>query len=332
MRTHRRGAGTRALILGPGDLAASLGVPELTIGEGAHVEHALFRVAVVARAFGLSAIDGPHVVLDDDEGLRRSALRSRGFGYDGKWCIHPAQVEVCNDIYAPTAAEVERARESSESGVSHDSTGRWSTRRTAGWQKRSSRGSADPPAPGRPRSRRRATACNQDGDRRHRRVVDRERARREASDLRGSRSAGCDERRSVRGRLGVGRTDPRRVRGRRDRRCRDAPRRLAHLARRDRADHRDAGRNRAEGRRATKSRGVDRRAVPDRVRERERLSARRAANLGDRRRSCRRRPRVHRPVATRSDPRARAAPRSDAPAASPQTSQRSPTTLPPAAA
>ncbi len=102
--------GLEALILGPGDLAASLGVPELTIGEGAHVEHALFRVAVVARAFGLSAIDGPHVVLDDAEGLRRSALRSRGFGYDGKWCIHPAQIEVCNDVYSPTPAEIERAQ------------------------------------------------------------------------------------------------------------------------------------------------------------------------------------------------------------------------------
>ena len=102
--------GLEALVLGPGDLAASLGVPELTIGEGAHVEHALFRVAVAARAFGLAAIDGPYVALDDAAGLRRSALRSRGFDYDGKWCIHPSQVAVCDDIYAPTDEEVERAR------------------------------------------------------------------------------------------------------------------------------------------------------------------------------------------------------------------------------
>jgi citrate lyase subunit beta/citryl-CoA lyase len=102
--------GLEALVFGPGDLAASLGVPELTIGEGAHVEHALFRVAVAARAFGLAAVDGPYVVLDDPEGLRRSALRSRAFGYDGKWCIHPAQVEICNEVYAPTAEEIERAR------------------------------------------------------------------------------------------------------------------------------------------------------------------------------------------------------------------------------
>jgi citrate lyase subunit beta/citryl-CoA lyase len=102
--------GLEALVLGPGDLAASLGVPELTIGEGAHVEYALARIVVAARAFGVAAIDGPFVVLGDEAGLRASALRSRGFGYDGKWCIHPAQVEICNEIYAPTEAEVARAR------------------------------------------------------------------------------------------------------------------------------------------------------------------------------------------------------------------------------
>jgi citrate lyase subunit beta/citryl-CoA lyase len=103
--------GVEALVLGPGDLAASLGVPELTIGGGAHVQHALFQVVVTARAFGLAAIDGPYPVLGDDEGLRASALRSRAFGYDGKWCIHPAQIEICNDVYTPTAEEVEHARQ-----------------------------------------------------------------------------------------------------------------------------------------------------------------------------------------------------------------------------
>jgi len=102
--------GLEALVLGPGDLAASLGVPELTIGEGAHVDYALARIVVAARAFGVAAIDGPFVVLGDEAGLRASAHRSRAFGYDGKWCIHPAQIAICNEIYAPTAAEVERAR------------------------------------------------------------------------------------------------------------------------------------------------------------------------------------------------------------------------------
>jgi|SRR5581483_9028926 len=102
--------GLEALILGPGDLAASLGVPALTIGEGAHLAYALARVAVAARACGLQVVDGPFVTLGDDEGLRASAQRSRALGYDGKWCIHPSQVAVCDEVYSPTAEELERAR------------------------------------------------------------------------------------------------------------------------------------------------------------------------------------------------------------------------------
>ena len=102
--------GVEALVFGPGDLAASLGVPELVLGEGAHVEYALARVVVAARAFGRAAVDGPHVALGDEEGLRASARRSFLLGYDGKWCIHPAQVAICNEVYAPTPEQVERAR------------------------------------------------------------------------------------------------------------------------------------------------------------------------------------------------------------------------------
>ena len=102
--------GVEALVLGPGDLAASLGVPELTIGAGAHVDYALARVAVAARAFGCAVVDGPYATLDDENGLRAAAARSRALGYDGKWCIHPAQVEICNEAYSPTAEEIERAR------------------------------------------------------------------------------------------------------------------------------------------------------------------------------------------------------------------------------
>ena len=102
--------GLEALVLGPGDLAASLGVPALTIGVGAHVDYALARVVVAARAFGLAAVDGPFVVLDDDAGLRTSAARARALGYDGKWCIHPSQVAVCNEVFSATPDELERAR------------------------------------------------------------------------------------------------------------------------------------------------------------------------------------------------------------------------------
>jgi citrate lyase beta subunit len=85
-------------------------VPELTIGAGAHIDYALARILVAARAAGVAAIDGPYPQHADAEGFRASAGRSRAFGYDGKWCIHPSQVELANEVYAPTADELERAR------------------------------------------------------------------------------------------------------------------------------------------------------------------------------------------------------------------------------
>jgi citrate lyase subunit beta/citryl-CoA lyase len=99
-----------ALIVGPGDLAASLGIPELTIGAGAHLDYALPRVLVAARAAGIAAIDGPFPAFADEAGFELSAQRTRQLGYDGKWCIHPVQIERANRIYGATSEEVERAR------------------------------------------------------------------------------------------------------------------------------------------------------------------------------------------------------------------------------
>jgi citrate lyase subunit beta / citryl-CoA lyase len=104
------GAPLEALVFGPGDFAASLGVPVLTIGAGAS-EYALGRIAVAARAFGLQPIDGPYAVLADTEGLRAGARRALAHGYDGKWVIHPDQIGPVKDAFTPSAQEVERARE-----------------------------------------------------------------------------------------------------------------------------------------------------------------------------------------------------------------------------
>jgi citrate lyase subunit beta/citryl-CoA lyase len=98
-----------ALLFGPGDFAASLGVPVLTIGSGAS-EYAMARVAVAAKAFGLQAIDGPYAALDDEPALRVSAERALALGYDGKWAIHPSQLETLHDVFTPSPEEVERAR------------------------------------------------------------------------------------------------------------------------------------------------------------------------------------------------------------------------------
>jgi citrate lyase subunit beta/citryl-CoA lyase len=98
-----------ALVFGPGDFAASLGVPVLTIGAGAS-EYALARVAVAARAFGLQPVDGPHASLDDPAALRLGAERALALGYDGKWAIHPSQLATLHEVFTPSPEQIERAR------------------------------------------------------------------------------------------------------------------------------------------------------------------------------------------------------------------------------
>jgi citrate lyase subunit beta/citryl-CoA lyase len=108
-RIAAAGHGLEALVLGPADLAASLGVPVLTIGAGVS-DHALAVVVTAARASGLQALDGPHARLGDDLGLVLSARRALAHGYDGKWVIHPGQIEPVNRIFTPSPAELDRAR------------------------------------------------------------------------------------------------------------------------------------------------------------------------------------------------------------------------------
>ena len=103
------GGPVEALVFGPGDFAASLGVPVLTIGAGAS-EYALARIAVTARAYGLQAVDGPYAALHDDDALRDSAERALSLGYDGKWVIHPDQIATVNSAFTPSPQEVDRAR------------------------------------------------------------------------------------------------------------------------------------------------------------------------------------------------------------------------------
>jgi len=102
-----------ALLLGPGDYAAAAGMPELTVGAGdaERWHYILARIVTAAHAFGLQAIDGPYGAIRDLEGLRESAQRSRGLGYDGKWALNPDQIAVCNEVYSPTAGELERAEQ-----------------------------------------------------------------------------------------------------------------------------------------------------------------------------------------------------------------------------
>lgn len=108
-RIAAAGGALEALVFGPGDFAATLGIPVLTIGAGS-LDYALARISVAAHAFGLQAIDGPYAALRDLAGLRVSAGRARAHGFDGKWVVHPDQIGPVTDVFTSSPEEVERAR------------------------------------------------------------------------------------------------------------------------------------------------------------------------------------------------------------------------------
>ena len=108
-RIAAAGGPLEALVFGPGDFAASLGIPVLTIGSGSF-DYALARISVAAHAYGLQAVDGPYADLGDIDGLRRSAEQALAHGFDGKWVVHPDQIDPVNEVFTPTDEELERAR------------------------------------------------------------------------------------------------------------------------------------------------------------------------------------------------------------------------------
>lgn len=103
------GGRLEALILGYADLGASLGRPEAAADSGLWL-HCQDAVLVAARAAGLEAIDGPYLGTDPDEPFRAAADLARALGFDGKWVIHPSQIEAVEQAFTPGAAEVEAAR------------------------------------------------------------------------------------------------------------------------------------------------------------------------------------------------------------------------------
>ena len=105
----------QSLVFGPGDFMASLGMGGLNVGAqpagypADAFHHVLMSILVAARAHGLQAIDGPFVAIRDLEGFRRSAELSAALGCDGKWVLHPGQVEIGNAVFSPRPADFERA-------------------------------------------------------------------------------------------------------------------------------------------------------------------------------------------------------------------------------
>ncbi len=109
-----------ALILGFGDLSASQGMRFGVAADPANRypgdiwHHARGRMITACRANGIDAIDGPFGNFKDPEGYRRDATWAATMGAVGKWAIHPSQIELANDVFAPTPHEIESARKMSE--------------------------------------------------------------------------------------------------------------------------------------------------------------------------------------------------------------------------
>ncbi|MDL4819788.1 HpcH/HpaI aldolase/citrate lyase family protein [Actinomadura opuntiae] len=105
-----------SLVFGPGDLMASINMRTLVVGEqppgyteGDAYHYILMRILMAARAHDLQAIDGPYFNVRDVEAFRRVAERSAALGFDGKWVLHPSQIEAGNAVFSPSQDDYDHA-------------------------------------------------------------------------------------------------------------------------------------------------------------------------------------------------------------------------------
>ena len=110
------------IIFGVGDYSIELenfdtvfGAPNPEYAVAGHANDqwhfALARIANACRAYGLRPIDGPFTNYGDPGAYRASAIRARALGFEGKWAIHPSQVEIANEVFTPSAAQIAWARD-----------------------------------------------------------------------------------------------------------------------------------------------------------------------------------------------------------------------------
>ena len=105
-----------AMHFGSGDFAASCQSRTVEIGglnpdyPGDQLHYAMSRIVVACRAYGLRPIDGPYGNFKDLDGLENAAKRASALGYEGKWAIHPSQIDLVNSVFSPSSAEVDKAK------------------------------------------------------------------------------------------------------------------------------------------------------------------------------------------------------------------------------
>jgi citrate lyase subunit beta/citryl-CoA lyase len=119
-----------AMHFGVADYAASVRARTTSIGglnpdyPGDQWHYGIARMVVACRAYGLRAIDGPFGDFKDPDGYAAAARRAAALGCEGKWAIHPAQIDIANAVFTPSDAEVGRARRILDAIVEAESQGR----------------------------------------------------------------------------------------------------------------------------------------------------------------------------------------------------------------
>ena len=103
------------IIFGPADFMASINMKSLVVGAlipgypADPYHYILMRILMAARMHNLQAIDGPFLQIRDVDAFREVAGRSAALGFDGKWVLHPGQVEAANEIYSPSQEDYDHA-------------------------------------------------------------------------------------------------------------------------------------------------------------------------------------------------------------------------------
>jgi citrate lyase subunit beta/citryl-CoA lyase len=104
------------IIFGPADFMASINMKSLVVGEqppgydvGDAYHHILMSILMAARANDKQAVDGPYLAIKDVDGFRRVAGRSAALGFDGKWVLHPGQIDAANEVFNPRQEDYDHA-------------------------------------------------------------------------------------------------------------------------------------------------------------------------------------------------------------------------------
>ena len=103
------------IIFGPADFMASIGMRSLVVGEqppgypADAYHYVLMRILVAARAQNLQPIDGPYLQIRNVGGFRVAARRAAALGFDGKWVLHPDQIDVANEVFSPSQEDYDHA-------------------------------------------------------------------------------------------------------------------------------------------------------------------------------------------------------------------------------